>query len=72
MASTFDVIASAEDGAYMAWQCKLLHYSCVTTLGAEALLFVHGFRAEARVPRYRIPTTLCVCTLNRHRGCARQ
>ena len=47
MATTYYIIASAEDSAYQAWQAKLLHYSCLTTLGAAPLLFVHGWH---RVP----------------------
>ena len=46
MTATYYVIASAEDSAYQAWQSKLFHYSCTTTLGAAPLLFVHGFRRE--------------------------
>lgn len=46
MATTFYVIASVEDSAYLAWQAKLLHYSCLTRLGVAPLLVVHGVRRE--------------------------
>jgi hypothetical protein len=36
------VLISAENNAYMAWQCQLLHYSCVTRLGRTPLIVVHG------------------------------
>jgi hypothetical protein len=41
------ILVSAENNAYMAWQCQLLHYSCVTRLGQVPLIVVHG---SARSP----------------------
>src|SRR3712207_2776362 len=37
----FRVVVSAENNAYMAWQCKLFHFSCVTRLGATPTFVVH-------------------------------
>ena len=37
----FHIIVSAENNAYMAWQCKLFHYSCVSRVGMTPTIFVH-------------------------------
>ncbi len=39
--STFQIIVAAENTPYMAWQCKLFHYSCVTRVGVPPAIFVH-------------------------------
>jgi hypothetical protein len=46
MTAKYFVIASVEDNAYMAWQAKLFHHSCMNALGAAPLIFVHGMHAE--------------------------
>jgi hypothetical protein len=35
------IVVSAENNDYMAWQCKLFHYSCVSRLGATPTFVVH-------------------------------
>jgi hypothetical protein len=35
------VVISAESNAYMAWQAKLAHYSCLSRLGQAPLIVVH-------------------------------
>lgn len=47
MKSKHRILVSAENNAYMAWQCQLLHYSCVTRLAHTPLIIVHG---SGRVP----------------------
>jgi len=37
----YRVVVSAENSPYVAWQCKLLHYSCATRLGRLPLFVVH-------------------------------
>lgn len=37
----YRVVVSAENNPYMAWQCKLFHFSCVTRLGQLPLFVVH-------------------------------
>lgn len=39
---SFDIIVSAENNAYMAWQSMLFHYSCVEHMGFAPLIMVHG------------------------------
>jgi hypothetical protein len=41
-APTFDIVLSAENNPYTAWQCMLAHASLVTHLGHSPLLVVHG------------------------------
>ena len=40
-AARFRVVISAEANAYMAWQAKLAHYSCLSRLGQPAIVVVH-------------------------------
>lgn len=35
------IVVSAENNAYLAWQCKLFHHSCVTRLGQCPVFLVH-------------------------------
>ena len=37
----FDIVASAENTPYMAWQAMLFHYSCVTRTGKVPTIVVH-------------------------------
>ena len=39
--SRFHIIVSAENNPYMAWQCKLFHYSCTSRVGVTPTFFVH-------------------------------
>lgn len=42
MTNKHRIIVSAENNPYMAWQCKLFHYSCVSRLNCTPIIFVHG------------------------------
>jgi len=42
MGSMCDIVVSAENNHYMAWQCMLFHYSCEVHLGLTPLFLVHG------------------------------
>lgn len=44
--SSFHIVVSAENSAYMAWQCKLFHYSCVSRVGVTPIFFVHDSGEE--------------------------
>lgn len=35
------IVVSAENNPYMAWQCKLFHFSCTSRLGLRPLIVVH-------------------------------
>ncbi len=41
MKSNIHIIVSAENNPYVAWQCKLFHYSCVTRLKESPVIVVH-------------------------------
>lgn len=43
------VVVSAENNAYTAWQAKLLHYSCLTRLGQSPFVFAHGEGGDLHV-----------------------
>jgi len=36
------IVVSAENNPYLAWQCKLFYYSCVTRLKQQPLIIVHN------------------------------
>jgi hypothetical protein len=40
------VVVSAENNCYMAWQCKLFHYSCVSRLGVVPVIVVHSLERK--------------------------
>lgn len=44
--SDFDIIVSAENNYFMAWQCMVFHYSAQTSLGRTPLFVVHGDEPE--------------------------
>jgi hypothetical protein len=45
---TFDIVVSAENTDYQAWQCMVFHHSCETHLGQTPLFVVHGEEPELR------------------------
>ena len=63
------IVVSAENSAYMAWQCKLFYFSCVTRLRHRPIFIVHangdtwdpGFDALARAGAVvrKAPSYLC-------------
>ena len=40
------IVVSAENNCYMAWQCKLFHYSCVSRLGVIPVIIVHALERK--------------------------
>ena len=40
--ATYELLVSAENNCYMAWQAMLFHYSCVTHVGQAPLIIVHA------------------------------
>jgi hypothetical protein len=65
----FHIVVSAENNSYLAWQCKLFHYSCLTRLNLTPTFIVHkseekwhdGFKEIVRAggcvkgaPNYRV------------------
>ena len=42
MAPTYDILASAENNIYNAWQAMLFHYSCQKYAGHTPIIVVHG------------------------------
>ncbi|HLL73817.1 MAG TPA: hypothetical protein VK421_00855 [Pyrinomonadaceae bacterium] len=44
--SRYRIVVSAENTPYMAWQCKLFHYSCVTRLKTAPAFVVHEHDAD--------------------------
>lgn len=42
MAPRFEIVISAENVPYMAWQALVFRHSCVTKLGLEPIVMVHG------------------------------
>lgn len=46
MSDRYHFVVSAENCSYVAWQCKLFHYSCVTRLGIRPVFIVHELDEE--------------------------
>jgi hypothetical protein len=46
------IVVSAENNPYMAWQCKLFHYSCVSRVGLTPTFVVHDY-GETWQPGFR-------------------
>jgi hypothetical protein len=46
MSSKHHIVVSAENNCYMAWQCKLFHYSCLNYLGLRPVFVVHALDQE--------------------------
>ena len=40
------IVVSSENNSYMAWQCKLFHYSCVSRLGLVPVFIVHSLERK--------------------------
>lgn len=40
--ASFDIVVSAENNHYHAWQCMLFHYSCLTVLDRTPIIVVHS------------------------------
>lgn len=45
-ATDFDIVVSAENNFFMAWQCMVFHHSARTRLGRTPLFVVHGDEPE--------------------------
>jgi hypothetical protein len=46
MAGLFDLVVSAENNDYMAWQCMVFHHSCLAHLDCAPIFVVHGEEEE--------------------------
>src|SRR4051794_26007215 len=49
---SFRVVISAEANSYMAWQCKLAHYSCLSRFGQAPVFIVHDAE-EKDIPDWK-------------------
>jgi hypothetical protein len=48
----YRVIVSAENNPYLAWQCRLFHFSCVSRLSQTPVFFVHESAAKDLHPGF--------------------
>lgn len=46
MSPNHQIVVSAENNAYMGWQCKLFYYSCVTRMNHQPIIIVHDSGAD--------------------------
>ena len=46
MTSTHQIVVSAENNAYLGWQCKLFYYSCVTRTNHQPVIIVHESESD--------------------------
>ncbi len=43
---SYDIVLSAENNDFMAWQCLVFHHSCITHVGKAPIVVVHGDEPE--------------------------
>lgn len=54
MTNKHRIVVSAENNPYMAWQCKLLHFSCVSRLNQPPVIVLHETGEEWHPDFYEI------------------
>jgi hypothetical protein len=48
LARRYRIVVSAENNAYLAWQAKLFHFSCVSRLNRSPIVIVHDYDSKWR------------------------
>ena len=57
--SAHQIVVSAENNPYIAWQCKLFYFSCVTRLNHQPVVIVHDFGEEWHPDFYELAKAGC-------------
>ncbi|MDX6614681.1 MAG: hypothetical protein QOD75_3867 [Blastocatellia bacterium] len=63
MTGKHQIVVSAENNAYTAWQCKLFYYSCVTRLKHQPLILVHELGGELHPSFHELAKAGCAVHL---------
>ena len=59
MTGKHQIVVSAENNAYMGWQCKLFYYSCVTRMNHQPIIIVHDSGSDWHPDFYELAKTGC-------------
>src|ERR1041385_9346218 len=59
MTTAHQIVVSAENNRYMAWQCKLFYFSCVTRMNHQPIVVVHGSDEEWHPDFYELAKAGC-------------
>ena len=59
MTGKHQIVVSAENNAYMGWQCKLFYYSCVTRMNHQPLIIVHESESDWHPDFYDLARAGC-------------
>jgi hypothetical protein len=59
MSENYQIVVSAENNPYMAWQCKLFYFSCVTRTNHQPLIIVHDSGREWHSDFYDLTKAGC-------------
>jgi hypothetical protein len=59
MSPNHQIVVSAENNAYMGWQCKLFYYSCVTRMNHHPIIIVHDSGADWHPDFYDLAKAGC-------------
>lgn len=59
MTSAHQIVVSAENNPYIAWQCKLFYFSCVTRMNHQPVVIVHDWGDEWHPDFYELAKAGC-------------
>jgi len=59
MTTSHQIVVSAENNPYIAWQCKLFYFSCVTRLNHQPVVVVHSWGEEWHPDFYELAKAGC-------------
>jgi hypothetical protein len=59
MTTAHQIVVSAENNPYIAWQCKLFYFSCVTRLNHQPVVIVHDLGEEWHPDFYELARAGC-------------
>ena len=59
MTTAHQIVVSAENNPYIAWQCKLFYFSCVTRMNHQPVVVVHDMGEEWHPDFYQLAKAGC-------------
>lgn len=59
MTTAHQIVVSAENNPYIAWQCKLFYFSCVTRMNHQPVVIVHDWGEEWHPDFYELARAGC-------------
>src|SRR6185436_484904 len=59
MNASHQIVVSAENNPYVAWQCKLFYFSCVTRTSHRPVIIVHDLGGEWHPDFYELARAGC-------------